>query len=152
MFATLIINLIDYLIFNWKDRIFLRLIISICNIKLWKISNFSSPKYWLTILLKQLQIELRATSSATTSIPLSLDLQNHFIPEWVSVNIAAEIDKHHRSRFVRSLSPIFELERAKKKERIYIYKREKENKKIKLSVRSEQNRGYQSAVTIPLPR
>lgn len=69
--------------------------------------------------------------------------------------MAAEIDKHHRSRFVRSLSPIFELERAKKKEiyiYIHIYKREKENKKIKLSVRSEQNPGYQSAVTIPLLR
>lgn len=70
------------------------------------------------------------------------------------MNMAAEIDKHHRSRFVRSLSSNWNEQ--KKKENIYIYiyiyKREKENKKIKLSVRSEQNPGYQSAVTIPLLR
>lgn len=70
------------------------------------------------------------------------------------MNMAAEIDKYHRSRFVRSLSSNWN---EQKKRRIYIYiynmyKREKENKKIKLSVRSEQNPGYQSAVTIPLLR
>lgn len=63
-------------------------------------------------------------------------------------------DRQAPSFAVRSIF-IFELERAKKKkeeEYIYIYKREKESKKIKLSVRSEQNPGYQSAVTIPLLR
>lgn len=69
------------------------------------------------------------------------------------MNMAAEIDKHHRSRFVRSLSSNWNEQKKKKKEEyIYIYKREKESKKIKLSVRSEQNPGYQSAVTIPLLR
>lgn len=67
------------------------------------------------------------------------------------MNMAAEIDKHHRSRFVRSLSSNWN-EQKKRRIYIYIYKREKENKKIKLSVRSEQNPGYQSAVTIPLLR
>lgn len=67
--------------------------------------------------------------------------------------MAAEIDKHHRSRFVRSLSSNWNEQKKKRRGiYIYIYKREKESKKIKLSVRSEQNPGYQSAVTIPLLR
>lgn len=68
------------------------------------------------------------------------------------MNMAAEIDKHHRSRFVRSLSSNWNEQKKKEEEYIYIYKREKESKKIKLSVHSEQNPGYQSAVTIPLLR
>lgn len=45
------------------------------------------------------------------------------------MNMAAEIDKHHRSRFVRSLSSNWNEQ--KKKENIYIYTYIKEKKRIK---------------------
>lgn len=67
--------------------------------------------------------------------------------------MAAEIDKHHRGSFDLYLQSSNWNEQKKKGDiYIHIYKREKRNKKIKLSVRSEQNPGYQSAVTIPLLR
>lgn len=46
------------------------------------------------------------------------------------MNMAAEIDKHHRSRFVRSLSSNWN-EQKKKGEYIYIYTYIKEKKRIK---------------------